>query len=177
MPPSGLAIRPATSTDLDAINAIYNEQIAGGVATWDTEPWSTARRRDWWEGHNGADQPILVAEDAGTIAGFAYLTYMSQKPGWRFTREATVYLGPGYRGRGHGRLLLAALLDEGRRAGVRLVVASIESENAASLALCRSLGFTEVGTLRNAGYKFGRWLSTTYMQKDLGPPAAPGPSA
>lgn len=173
MPPSGLAIRPATSADLDAINAIYNEQIVGGVATWDTEPWSIARRHAWWEDHSGPDQPVLVVEDAGTVAGFAYLTCMSQKPGWRFTREATVYLAPGHRGRGHGRLLLAALLDEGRRAGVRLVVASIESENAASLALCRSLGFTEVGTLRNAGYKFGRWLSTTYMQKDLGPPAMP----
>jgi phosphinothricin acetyltransferase len=170
-----LAIRPAAEADLEAINRIYNHEILHGTATWDTELWSMERRRAWWASHSDPLQPVLVAETPDGVVGFAYLTLMSEKPGWRFTREDTIYLDPPARGRGIGRLLLGALLEEARRIGVRSVVASITSSNTASIRLHEAFGFTRVGTLRNAGYKFGAWLDTCYYQLDLGepPPGAP----
>jgi len=172
---SELSIRPAAEADLETINRIYNHEILHGTATWDTELWSMERRRTWWAGHSDPLQPVLVAETGAGVIGFAYLTLVSQKPGWRFTREDTIYLDPAARGRGIGRLLLAALLEEARRIGVRTVVASITSTNTASIRLHEAFGFTCVGTLRNAGHKFGAWLDTCYYQLDLGepPPGAP----
>jgi phosphinothricin acetyltransferase len=166
--PAALKIRPATVADLEAINRIYNQEIEHGTATWDTEPWTLERRRAWWAEHSGPLQPVIVAEDGTGVVGFAYLTLMSQKHGWRFTREDTIYIGEGARGRGVGAALLGALLEEARAIGVRLVVASITSTNEVSIRLHRRFGFEMVGTLRNAGYKFDRWMDTSYMQVDLG---------
>jgi len=156
-------VRPARQEDLPEILRIYNDEILTGVATWDEEPWTMERRRAWFDEHDEL-QPVLVAECDDRVAGFAYLTKMSQKSGWRFTREDTIYLDPDFRGRGIGRVLLAALIEEARRLGVHVVVASITTENEVSIRLHASLGFEVVGTLREAGLKFGRRLDTCYMQ-------------
>lgn len=164
---TAMCIRPATDADLEAIQAIYNHAIETSVATWDEEPWSMEKRLAWFQDHD-ASEPILVAEIEGEVAGFAGLSRMSQKSGWRFTRENTIYIGERFRGMGVGKVLLSALIGQARELGLRLIVASITSENEASIGLHRDLGFREVGTLENAGFKFGSWLSTTYMQLDLG---------
>lgn len=165
-----VVIRPAVESDLFEIQRIYNHAILTGTATWDEEPWTMGKRVTWWldEHANDATSPVLVA-DAGpdSLAGFAYLSKMSQKSGWRFTREDTIYIDAAHRGQGLGRLLLTALLDESRRLGQRTIVASITSDNAASIALHQSLGFELMGTMKHAGYKFDRWLDTTYWQLDL----------
>jgi phosphinothricin acetyltransferase len=163
-------IRHATAKDLEAINQIYNQEILTGLATWDIEPWTIEQRRAWFSSHNDLT-PILVAERDGDFAGFAYVTLMSQKQGWRFTREDTIYIDKRFRGQRIGDGLLDALLQACRELGVRLVVASITSTNAASLRLHAKYGFEPVGEMKNAGYKFGEWHSTTYMQLDLGIPA------
>ena len=163
-------VRRATEADLGDIQRIYNEAIRTGTATWDEAPWTMEQRVAWFAGHD-ASQPILVAQISSKFAGFAYLSLMSQKSGWRFTREDTIYIEPAFHGAGVGRTLLTALLDEARALGLRLIVASVTWDNAASIALHRSLGFEVMGTLHNAGYKFGRWMDTTYMQLDLGDPA------
>ncbi|MCZ2109552.1 MAG: N-acetyltransferase family protein [Dehalococcoidia bacterium] len=159
-------IRTARETDLPGILRIYNDAISSGVATWDEVPWTMEERCEWFA-HHDEGQPVLVADIDGSLAGFASLALMSAKSGWRFTREDTIYIDPEFQGRGIGRALLAALLDEARRIGLRLIVASITSTNVASLALHGALGFEVVGTLRSAGFKFGEWHDTTYMQFDL----------
>lgn len=164
-----VTVRPAVEADLPAIQAIYNDAILTGVATWDLEPWSDEQRRRWFDEHD-AGQPVFVVEVEGAFAGFAYLSLLSGRGGYRFTRENTIYLAEEWRGRGVGKVLLAALLDEARRLGVRLVVAKIESSNAASITLHHGLGYEVAGELRNAGYKFDAWRSVTYMTLDLGDP-------
>lgn len=162
-----VAIRDCTVADLPAILRIYNDEIETGVATWDELPWTMAQREAWFAGHD-ALTPVLVAEAEGEVVGFAYLTFMSAKSGWRFTREDTIYIDPRAQGQGVGDRLLGALLDAARAIGVHLVVASITSTNTASIALHRKHGFEDAGTLRSAGFKFGEWLDTTHMQRILG---------
>jgi L-amino acid N-acyltransferase len=156
-------IRPAVEADLAAINRIYNDEVLHGIATWDLEPWSEARRREWFREHD-AGTPVLVAEHEGELAGFAYLSAYRGKPGYRFTRENTVFVDPRLHRRGIGRLLLAALIEEARRLRLRTLVAWIEAGNAASIELHRAAGYTEVGHERETGYKFGRWLDAVEMQ-------------
>jgi L-amino acid N-acyltransferase YncA len=169
--PLELTIRTATAADLEAINAIHNPEILHGTATWDLDPWTLEERHAWFEEHDELT-PILVAEHASEVAGFAYVTFVSLKQGWRFTREDTIYIADRYRGRGVGDALLAALLERLRQLGVRLVIASITSTNEPSIRLHRKHGFEVMGEMKNAGYKFGQWHSTTYMQRDLGEPPA-----
>jgi phosphinothricin acetyltransferase len=164
-----LTIRNATGADLEAVNRIHNPEIANGTATWDLEPWTIEERRAWFEEHDDLT-PVIVAEHEGQVVGFAYVTFVSQKKGWRFTREDTIYIDERYRGRGVGDRLLGALLELLRDLGVRLVIASITSTNETSIRLHQKHGFEVIGEMRNAGYKFGHWHSTTYMQVDLGEP-------
>ena len=49
----------------------------------------------------------------------------------------------------------------------------IGDTNAASLALHRALGFEHAGTIRGAGFKFGRWLDLEFWQRSLPTPARP----
>ncbi len=163
----GLLVRHAAASDLGAINRIYNHELLHGTATWDEEPWSIEQRREWFEQHDQST-PVLVAELDGGVVGFAYLSLYRPKVGYRFTRENTVYVEEGHQGRGVGRRLLEALLEEARRGGVHAVIAVIEAENAVSIRLHERLGFELIGTEREVGFKFGRWLDSVYMELLLG---------
>jgi phosphinothricin acetyltransferase len=112
----------------------------------------------------------VVAEAGGTIAGYAYASPWRPKPAYRHTAEDSVYLAPGQRGRGLGRLLLESLLAGCADAGVRQVIAVIaDSGEPASMALHRACGFTDAGRLSRVGYKHDRWIDTVLMQRELQP--------
>ena len=67
-----MIIRSATAADIPAMNAIYNEYIVGTAVSFDTEPWSDAKRLDWFNERTGAGYPMLVAEDDGAILGASW---------------------------------------------------------------------------------------------------------
>ncbi|MBK9342818.1 MAG: GNAT family N-acetyltransferase [Dehalococcoidia bacterium] len=108
-PNSNSASGPPLGPISEAINSIHGPEVLHGTATWDTEPWTLDQRREWFS-HHDAMNPVLVAEHQGEVVGFAYVTLVSQKTGWRFTREDTIYIDERFRGQGVGDLLLGALL-------------------------------------------------------------------
>ncbi len=113
--------------------------------------------------------PYLVADFAGTVAGYGYCTLYRSRSAYRYTVEDSVYVRAGAEGRGVGGALLAGLIRRCEAAGYRQLVAVIgDSANAASIGLHESHGFLRVGTLRSAGYKFGRWVDSVIMQRPLG---------
>lgn len=164
----GMEIRPATADDAGAIAGIYAHYVEHSVATFDLESpdaaWWTAKLADL----DAAGWPFLVAEAGGELLGFAYLAPWRVKPAYRQTVEDTIYLAPGRTGRGTGRALLGALLERGRAAGVRQVVAVVtDSGDPSSVRLHGAHGFVEAGRLRAVGFKHGRWLDTLLLQADL----------
>ena len=163
MLPAEVRVRPATEADLPAIDAIFNREILEGVATWDIEPWTAAARLAWFHAHQREGEAVLVADVRGEVAGFAHLSFYSPRVPYRATRTASVYLRPDFQRRGLGRLLVTAVLDEARRTGAHLVIAAIDSENAASVALHRSLGFEVMSRLPEAGWKFEQWRTLVQM--------------
>lgn len=169
-------IRDSTIDDVEAINALYNYEIANGTASFDEVEWPFERRLAWFALHQFESQPVLVAEDPanGEVVGFASLTQLSDKTGYRFTRENTVIIRPDWQGKGVGRAIMAALIEQARILELRLIVALVTDTNEASIGLHQALGYEVMGTLKNAGYKFGKWHSTVYLQLDLGDPAAHG---
>ncbi len=173
-----LLVRPSTDADLPAIAAIYADAVRQGTGTFEIEPpdgAEIARRR---ADVRGKGLPWLVAEAGGTVLGYAYANHFRPRQAYRHTLEDSIYLHADARGRGVGRLLLAELLARCEAAGARQMLAVIgDSGNAASVALHRSLGFAPVGTFRDVGRKFDRWLDVVLMQRALGPGAALPPAA
>jgi phosphinothricin acetyltransferase len=109
-----------------------------------------------------------VAGDGGSVCGFAYAGPWRPKSAYRYTVEDSVYLAPGWTGRGIGTALLTELLRRCAETGVRQVIAVIaDTGTPASAALHDYLGFAEVGKLPKVGCKHGRWIDTVLMQKDL----------
>lgn len=162
-----MQIRPATDVDLDAILAIHNDAILHSTALWTDEVVDRGDREEWLAARTDAGNAVLVAIENDELAGYAAYAPWRAKYGYRNTVEDSVYIAAPFQGRGIGRELLVALIDHARAAGHHVILADIESGNAASIGLHESLGFVEAGRLREIGTKFDRWLDLTILQLDL----------
>jgi phosphinothricin acetyltransferase len=158
-------IRNATAADADAITAIYRHYVLTHTSTFEIDPPDAAEMTSRMQRISQTGLPYLVADLAGKVVGYCYVTPYRPRAAYRFTIENSVYVAPGVTARGIGRLLLQELLRQAKNLGYREVIAVIgDSANTPSIALHRKAGFVEVGTLRNVGFKFDRWLDTVLMQ-------------
>jgi len=159
-------IRPAAADDAEPIRAIRNDVIEHSTAMWTTH-LLTAEDGASWLAENLARGSAYVAEASGEVIGFANWAPWRPKDGYRHTVEDSVYLVAGHQRRGLGAELLRALIAGAGEAGAHVMMASIESTNAPSVALHARQGFEVVGTAREVGTKFGRWLDLTMMRLAL----------
>lgn len=163
-------IRPVREDDIPAITAIYADAVNVGTASFElVAPDEDEMRRRCRTLIDGG-YPYLVCVDEGDrVLGYAYAGAYRPRPAYRGTVENSVYVAADARRRGVGRLLLAALIEEATARDFRQMVAVIgDSAHVASIELHRALGFEMVGTLKNVGRKFDRWLDTVLMQRALG---------
>jgi phosphinothricin acetyltransferase len=161
-------IRPAEPGDLDTVAAIFSHYVTTSVVTFEVTPPTAGHWSGIRDNLAGRGLPFLVCECSGQVVGYAYAAPWRTKPAYRHTVESTVYLAPGYVGRGLGRQLLRTLQEHCALAGVEQMIAVIaDSGNPASAALHRACSFTEAGRLRNVGRKHGRLIDTLLMQHDL----------
>lgn len=161
-----LEVRRAELPDLEAITDIYNEAILTTTATFDTESKTAAERVGWFHSHDDR-HPILVAILDGQVVGWASLSRWSERPAYDDTAETSFYVHSAFRGRGVGRALKAATIDEAIRLRFHTLIARVAQGSEASLHLNNSFGFVHVGTLREVGRKFGRLLDVHILQKIL----------
>jgi L-amino acid N-acyltransferase YncA len=164
-PGQTFTIRPATREDMPAVVGIYNWAINQTFATIESEPLSAEEAAEWWEAHVKQRMLTLVADEDGDIIGWARLLPWRQR-GYEVV-EDLVYVDPLYQRRGVGRELLGRLIETAHGTGCRTIVASVAADNRAGLHLHQSLGFEVVGTLKNAAYKFSRWMDITLVQRSL----------
>jgi phosphinothricin acetyltransferase len=161
------AVRPATEADVPAILDIYNDAILNTIATFDTEPQTLGEKLAWFR---QAQHPYatLVAERDGDVVGWASLRRFRQKAAYRYTAENSVYVRKDCHGEGIGAALMRELVALATANGFHTIIAGIAGDNPASVRLHEQLGFEVVGTERDVGYKFERWIDVTWMQKMLG---------
>lgn len=170
-----LIVRPCFQQDLETVQLIYAHHVMTGTGTFELEPppldaitarWSDVVANGW---------PYLVVSpthDLTRVVGFAYAVQYRDRPAYAKTFECSVYVAPSSQRQGVGAMLMAELLATLKVDGVREVLAFVgDSENAASINLHLKAGFRHVGTLQNAGEKFGRLLHVVIMQRSLAPPA------
>jgi phosphinothricin acetyltransferase len=167
---SAMTIRAARDGDFDTIAAITNHYIATTAIHFGYEPVTARGLQDGWR----ADErhAWLVSEDAGAIVGYAKSATWRERAAYAWTCEVGIYIVADVRGRGFGRPLYKALLDELPRRGFRSAMAGITLPNAASVALHERLGFVSVGVVREAGFKLDAWHDVGFYQKLFTPAAA-----
>jgi L-amino acid N-acyltransferase YncA len=162
-----MIIRDATEADAPAIAAIYAHHVLHGTASYDLEPPPAEFHREKIISVRGQSWPYLVAEEEGDVAGYAYATQMRPRAAYRFTGEDSIYVHPDCQRRGIGRALLDALMERSTACGFQTMIAVVGGAEPASIALHEALGFQQVGRLARVGFKFGRWLDSVYLQRDL----------
>ena len=159
-------VRLATPDDAEPMRAIYNLEVLESTVTFDLVPRSLADQQAWLRDHSGA-HPAIVAVEDDLVVGFASLSSYRDRPAYSTTVEDSVYVRRDRQGQGIGRLLLEALVELARQHGFHTVIARIVGGHEASIALHRSCGFELVGTEREVGRKFGRWLDVVELQRLL----------
>jgi L-amino acid N-acyltransferase YncA len=160
-------IRSATSADMAAVTAIYAHFVENTTATFDLVAPGEATMQRKKQAVLDCGLPYLVAQLEGYIVGYSYAAPFRPREGYRFTVEDSIYVRADCRGHGVGRLLLSELIVLCQARNCHSMVACICGENPPSVALHASLGFQAVGTLPEAGKKFGEWLDLSMMQRRL----------
>jgi len=162
-------IRPSTASDVAAIAHIYAHHVLHGTGTFETTPPTEQEMASRRDDVLAKGLPYLVVEDGSGVCGFAYCNWFKPRPAYRFSAEDSIYLAPQAAGKGLGRQLLAELMAQAERAGVRKLIAVIgDSANQGSVGVHRSSGFRQVGVLTSCGWKFERWLDVVLMECPLG---------
>ena len=159
-------LRLARPEDAEATREIYNTEVTGSTVTFDLVPRSIDDQLAWLDQRSGA-MAVVVAEIDGQIVGFASLSPYRDRPAYATTVEDSVYVHADFRGRGVARALLAEILDIAATRGFHAVMARIVGGHDASIGLHSSLDFEIVGTEREVGRKFGKWLDVVIMQRML----------
>ncbi|MEK4230898.1 GNAT family N-acetyltransferase [Solibacillus sp. FSL H8-0538] len=166
-------IRQAKATDMSTILEIFNDNILNSTAIYMYEEQTLEQRLIWFEGKMAAGEPLFVYEEDGTVAGYATYGPFRAYPAFKYTVEHSVYVHKAHYKKGIATKLMHALIEFARTHDVKTMVACIDAENEGSVVAHEKLGFTYSGTIRNSGYKFGRWLDLSYYQLDLDGPTEP----
>lgn len=163
-----IRVRPATPDDCAPVASLYGGYVRDSLSNFDLvapTPW------DWQEKLSGLEEvglPFLVAVAGEELVGYALATPWRSRPGYRFAVEDSIYVDPAWVRRGIGRKLMAELIERLRLWGAKQVIAVVaDSGELASPALHLGAGFTEVGRLRQVGFKQGRWVDTRLLQLSL----------
>ena len=156
------------------ILAILNEAIENSTALYDYRPRTMAMMEAWFDTKTNGNYPVIGAiDESGRLLGFGTYGMFRERPAYRYTVEHSVYVDKDRRGHGIGRRLLGAIIERARAQDYHVLIGGIDADNAVSIEMHRKFGFTFCGEIREAGFKFGRWLHLHFYQLVLDTPARP----
>ena len=164
---SDLVIRPYRPDDIPAVTKIYGYYVRETVITFETSAPDEAEMASRFAAIAGRGHPLLIGEIDGAVIGYAYASTYRPREAYRFTCEDSIYLAPAATGRGIGNTMLARLIEDSGRAGLKQMLAVITAERENSIRLHLKHGFRMIGRYEALGYKFDRWLDIVHMQRAL----------
>jgi len=159
-----ITIRPAALADLPAILEIVNYAILNTTAIYDYEARTLEEQKIWFEEKQTSQFPVIVAELTDEVVGFGTFGTFRIKVGYRFTIEHSVYVNDKAIGKGIGKLILQKLIDLAKEENYHSIIGVIDASNSGSIEFHKKFGFVQVGVLKQAGYKFDKWLDVSLMQ-------------
>jgi phosphinothricin acetyltransferase len=159
-------IRAATDADLPRLTDIYNHYIDGSHVSFDVDPWTLEHRQEWFATYAPTGRyRVLVLETADGVVGAAWSSPFRPKAAYDTSVETTIVLDPAVIGRGLGKRLLTALLDELATEDVHRAYAIIALPNDASIALHHRLGYRSLGVQHEVGRMYGAYWDTELLEK------------
>src|SRR5919106_6214037 len=163
-PSPPVTVRAARPDDAEVTRQIYNAEVTTSTATFDLVPRSLAEQRRWLTARSGAHAVLVAEDETHGVVGFAALSPWKDRPAYATSVEDSVYVHRDHQGKGIGRTLLTELVAVATARGFHAVFARIVGHHEASMRLHEALGFEVVGTEREVGRKFGRWLDVVVME-------------
>ncbi|HTK99083.1 MAG TPA: GNAT family N-acetyltransferase [Pseudomonadales bacterium] len=157
----------------EQILAILNEVIANSTALYDYKPRTLDSMAGWFGTKDANRFPVIGAIDDGRLAGFASYGTFRAWPAYKYSVEHSVYVHRDHRGKGLGKVLMQHLIEAAVEQQYHVMIGAIDVSNANSIRLHEQFGFVHAGTVRHAGFKFGRWLDVAFYQRILDTPAHP----
>jgi phosphinothricin acetyltransferase len=157
-----------------AILEIFNEAILNSTALYDYHLRTMDSMTTWFRVKQASAYPVIgVENEHGVLLGFASYGMFRERPAYKYSVEHSVYVHKDHRGKGLGLALMEKLIAAARQQEFHVLVGGIDATNDASIAMHEKLGFTHSGTVRQAGFKFGRWLDLAFYQLILETPRHP----
>ena len=156
-----MELHPLTAAHWPQVRAIYEQGLATGQATFQTE----APRWEEWDRSHLAHSRLVATDDIGQVLGWVALSPVSSRCVYGGVAEVSVYIAEAARGRGVGRKLLAALITESEAHGIWTLQASLFPENKPSLHLHIGAGFRQVGHRERIGQLHGVWRNTLLLER------------
>lgn len=147
-------------SEFPAISRIYEEGIATGTATFETQIPT-------WENWNSSHLPfgrIAVREDK-KILGWAALSPVSSRCVYSGVAELSIYVAGSARGKGVGKLLLTNLIEVSEANNIWTLQAGIFRSNTASLALHEKCGFRVIGYREKIGKLNNQWIDNILLER------------
>lgn len=157
-----------------AILAVFNDAIVNSTALYDYKPRTMEMMKTWFETKGRGNYPVIgVENDSGELMGFGSYGTFRAWPAYKYSVEHSVYVDGRFRGQGLGKRILQEIIEAAQGQGYHMMIGAIDSSNAVSIRLHERLGFSHCGTIREAGFKFGRWLDFVFYQRILPTPHNP----
>jgi Sortase and related acyltransferases len=159
-------LRPATAADAEGMLKVYAQYVRTTAATFEYEPPDIAEFISRIEKIQ-TNFPWLVCECNGEVAGYVYASKHRERVAYQWSPESTIYIAEAHHGTGIARIMYEALFDILKYQGYMNVYASVLATNVNSNRFHKAMGFEDIGTFRNVGYKLGAWHSNNWYQLHL----------
>lgn len=153
---------------------IFNDAILNSTALYDYKPWTMETMKVWFATKEQHNFPVVgIVDNENRLLGFASYGQFRLRPAYKYTIENSVYVHRDHRGKGLGKILLQEIISHAIAQEYHVIVGVIDATNEVSIALHRQLGFEDVGTFKQVGFKFDKWLDARFMQLILPTPQQP----
>ncbi|MEM6843121.1 MAG: N-acetyltransferase family protein [Bacteroidota bacterium] len=162
-----VVVRNAETKDVDRILEIVNHEILNSTVIYEYKERTLTQQLEWFEQKQANGFPVIVAEYGGRVVGFGTYGTFRARPAYQFTVEHSVYVSHEFRANGVGKQLLTKLIELAKENGFHVMIAGVDSSNQQSFEFHKKFGFEEVGTFKEVGYKFDKWLDIRFLQLTL----------
>ena len=157
-------IRKYQSQDATAILEIINYNILNSTSLYDYDIRTLEQQKTILEEKIGKGFPVIVATINEKCIGFGMYSEFRFRQAYQFTVEHSVYVSNEFQGKNIGKMLLEELISLAKKQGLHTMIGVIDSENESSIAFHQKFGFDVVGTIKDSGFKFNRWLHSVFVQ-------------
>lgn len=157
-------IRQAEKKDVSRILEIVNYEILNSTVVYDYKERTYEQQLEWFEQKQIHGMPIIVAEDKNRVIGFGTYGIFRPWAAYKFSVEHSIYVDKDSRAHGIGKRLLTKLIEMAKENGFHTMIAGVDCSNERSVGFHKKFGFEEIGTFKEVGYKFDKWLDLKFLQ-------------